>query len=488
MRDAKVGVTPPAMSEIPPDRRPNFLIILSDEHGPMFSSTYGHDVVETPSMDRLAEQGVTFDAAYCNSPLCMPSRLSFMTGRYVSRVGAWDNASPLAIDAITWPYLLRSRGYDVALCGKMHLIGPDQLHGFRAQLATDLHAQTPHSVARWKEGIPSAGEPWQGVVNAGPGVSREIRTDDEVEAAATEYLKEHARHSQPFALCLGFIAPHFPFVVPDYYYQRYPTRMVHMPNLPPGHLEHLPPAARRLRQMFGFGPYNDDQVLRARRAYYGLVSYLDDKIGRLLNLLDAEGLAENTVVVYASDHGEMLGEHGLWRKMNFYEQSSGVPLQIAWPGVIPGGLRVPHAVSLVDLTATILDLSGFSEEERRARGIDGVSLAPPLLGRQGLWRDEVVAEYMAHGTDRLRGMVRSSKWKLSYSHAETPELELYDMDADHGEFNNLVGQAEYLEVQDRLLTTLMRMWGDPNSITRRVIASQEDRYLMRQVHGEGSPF
>ena len=281
-----------------PERRPNFLIILSDEHGPMFSSTYGHAVVETPSMDRMAERGVTFDAAYCNSPLCVPSRLSFITGRYVSRVGAWDNATPLAVDTITWPYLLRSRGYDVALSGKMHLIGPDQLHGFRAQLATDLHAQTPHFVTRWTEGIRAAGEPWQGVVNAGPGMTREIETDDEVEAAGTEYLRERAWENQPFALCLGFIAPHFPFVVPDYYYDRYPTQRVDMPDMPSGHLEDLPPAAQRLRQMFGFGPYTDDEVLRARRAYFGLVSYLDDKIGRLLDLLETEGVKGGEIMYH----------------------------------------------------------------------------------------------------------------------------------------------------------------------------------------------
>ena len=454
----------------------------------MFSSTYGHPVVETPSMDRMAERGVTFDAAYCNSPLCVPSRLSFMTGRYVSRVAAWDNATPLAVDAMTWPYLLRSSGYDVALSGKMHLIGPDQLHGFRAQLATDLHAQTPHFVARWTQGLGTASEPWQGVVNAGPGVTREIETDDEVEAAGTQYLKQRARENQPFALCLGFIAPHFPFVVHDYYYDRYPTQRVDMPNMPSGHLEDLPPAAQRLRQMFGFGPYTDDEVLRARRAYFGLVSYLDDKIGRLLDLLETEGLAENTVVIHTSDHGEMLGEHGLWRKMNFYEQSSRVPLQIVWPAMLPMGLRVPSAVSLVDVTATILDMAGLSEEERETRGIDGVSLAAPLLGRAVPWRDEAVAEYMAHGTDRLRGMVRSSKWKLSYSHGETPELELYDMDGDPAEFNNLAGQPDHREVQDRLLASLMETWKDPQSISRRVVASQEDRYLMRQVQEDRSLF
>ena len=151
------------------DKKPNFLVIMSDEHGAQFSSTYGHPIIETPNMDRLAEQGVTFDANYCNSPLCIPSRASFMTGQYVSTNEIWDNTKPVPVDRLTWPYLLRNEGYHTALNGKMHLVGPDPLHGFDEQLSRDPHIEEPLGHFRWSDGIPKAAEPWDGVRAADPG-------------------------------------------------------------------------------------------------------------------------------------------------------------------------------------------------------------------------------------------------------------------------------------------------------------------------------
>ena len=201
--------------------RPNFLIIMSDEHAPMFSSTHGHPLVQTPNMDRLARQGATFDAAYCNAPLCVPSRLSFMTGRYVSSCEGWDNAKPLPSDTMTWPYMLRSEGYDVSLSGKMHLVGPDKLHGFGEQLAYDPHGgghedqETAirlglstggeHPIYLWRDGMPTATAPWASVKEAKAGTGPMIQADDAIEAAALEYLKAPARNEQPFALCVGFL-------------------------------------------------------------------------------------------------------------------------------------------------------------------------------------------------------------------------------------------------------------------------------------------
>ena len=220
-------------------RRPNILLLLTDEHGAQFSGTYGHPFIATPAMDRLAAEGVTFDAAYCNNPLCVPSRLSFITGQYTHRCRGWDNATPLPPDAVTWPHLLRAQGYDVALSGKMHLIGEDPLHGFQEQLARDLHIELQHPIFPWDDGIPEASEPWPGVVRTdsrvppgpdgveaeaagggedfdspptGPGRTPEIDADDDATAAAVAYLRSraHGRTGRPFALCVGLIAPHFP--------------------------------------------------------------------------------------------------------------------------------------------------------------------------------------------------------------------------------------------------------------------------------------
>ena len=459
---------------------------MSDEHGAQFSSTYGHPIIETPNMDRLAEQGVTFEANYCNSPLCIPSRASFMTGQYVSTIEVWDNTKPMPVDKLTWPYLLRNEGYDTALNGKMHLVGPDPLHGFEKQLSRDPHIEAPLDHYRWSDGIPTAGEDWYGVREADPGVSPMIEADDAMEKAAVEYLSDPARQDKPFAMCVGFIAPHFPFIVPEPYFSKYYPDNVDMPDIPEGHLGELPETANRLRQMFGLdGNWTDDEISRARAAYYGLCTYLDDKIGHLMDVLEEQGLAENTVIVHTSDHGDMLGEHGLWRKMCFYEQSANVPLQISWPGKFKGGQRVGEAVSNVDAVATILDLAGIELDQW---DLDGQSLVPALEGDTSTLNDVAISEHFAHGTDRALGMVRSGDWKLCYGHGDPVELELYNLKYDPKEFTNLAGNPEHTEVQARLLKILFDQWGDPDEMTAKIIRDQEDREIVRNVTGVGTIF
>lgn len=465
---------------------PNLLVVMTDEHGPMFSGTHGHPLVETPAMDRLAADGVTFGAAYCNSPLCVPSRISFMTGRYVHHVAGWDNSTPLPSDALTWPWLLRSRGYDVALSGKMHLIGPDRLHGFTRQLAVDLHARSYHEMFPWNEGIHPPPRCWEGVDRAGPGTTEEIEADDLAERAALDYLRDPARRAQPFALCVGLIAPHFPLVVPEPYFSRYYPGRTDLPNLPPGHLEHLPPAAQRLRTAFGLQrDHSPEQLRRARAAYYGLVSYVDDKLARLRACLEEQDLARSTVVIHTSDHGEMLGEHGLWRKSTFYEQAARVPLQIAGPGIV-SGRRIGQAVSLVDVVATMLDLAGFSKDERESWRLDGQSLLPLLRGDAASGADEVFAEYTAHGTDRARAMLRSGRWKLCYNHGDPPEFELYDLATDPGEFTNLANEPTFQAKRAALFERLLAEW-DPVAVTAAVLQSQRERWLIRRAHGAAEP-
>lgn len=482
--------------------RPNFLVIMSDEHGPMWSSAYGHPFVQTPNMERLAEAGATFDAAYCNSPLCVPSRLSFMTGRYVSNCEGWDNAKPLPSDVPTWPYLLRSMGYDSALSGKMHLIGPDQLHGFQHQIAYDPHGgghrsdSEPdlstggrHPIYLWEDGVPTSDEPWPSVKEARAGTGPMIEADDAIEESALAYLRDPSRRDSPWALCVGFVAPHFPFIVPEPYFSLYWPEYADLPDNPPGHLENLPAAANRLRQAFNFSGYTEDEVRAARAAYYGLITYLDDKIGRLLDVLEDTGMYDNTVIIHTSDHGESLGEHGLWRKMNFYEQSARVPLQISWPGVIDGGQRFTGAVSLVDAAATILDMASVDQTSQSFMNLDGASLLPQLAGATDRQRDEAFSEHLAHGTDRPRAMVRQGRWKLSYSHhSRTPDIELYNLESDPGEFLNLANDGTHSAVQQRLTNRIMEIWGDADALDRHIKDSQRSRLMIREVLGEDATF
>jgi len=460
--------------------RPNILLIMTDEHAPMYSSTYGHPLVQTPSMDQLADEGATFDNAYCNSPLCLPSRMSFMTGRYIHRIGAYDNASPLPSDTVTWAHMLRAVGYDVTLSGKQHFCGPDQLHGFHTQLARDLHAEMwtkdgmLRGTADWSKGTPPAAKPWGGVAAAGPGTTTEIEVDDLVEERAIEYLRDPARKDQPWALNASFIAPHFPLVVPERYFNLYPLDQIDVPEIPEGHLENQHPVHQRMRSMFGAVDFPAEQVRRARAGYYGLITYLDEKIGRLLQVLEETGQRENTVVVHFSDHGEMNGEHGMWRKSSMYEASSRVPLQIRWPGRIEGGQRIGGAVSLVDLVATVVDVAGAQS----VVPLDGNSLMGLMQGRSGGWKDEVFCEYLAHGVQRPTAMLRTGRYKFNYSLGDAPEL--YDITADPNEFNDLAASAEHASVVTQLQQRLLSQW-NPVAIETDVLRSQQERLLIERA-------
>ncbi len=458
--------------------RPNLLLIMSDEHAPMFSGPYGHPLVQTPNLDRLAADGVVFQNAYCNSPLCTPSRMSFMTGRYVHHIGAWDNSMPIPSDAVTWAHRLRAIGYDAVLSGKQHFYGPDQLHGFQAQLARDLHAERHHPIFDWSAGIQEAPQPWGALDRAGPGTTEEIEVDDQVEAAALDYLRDPARHRQPWALNVSFMAPHFPFVVPQRFWDLYPEAEVDMPTIPPGHLDNQHPVYQRLRRMFGMADFSEELVRRGRVGYYGLITYLDEKIGRLLDALEETGQRENTLIAYFSDHGEMAGEHGMWRKSNFYEQSVRVPLQLAWPGRLPAGRRVNGVVSLVDLVATIVEAAGASSE-----GIDGDSLLALARGDTEDWKDEAFSEYLAHGVARPMAMLRRGQYKLNYS-LDDP-VELYDLVSDPGEFHDLGSDPAYQGIREELRNALLGYW-DPVALERRVRRSQRDRMLIRAAETGGA--
>ena len=456
--------------------KPNMLIIMSDEHAPMYSSVYRHPIVRTPNMEKLAQAGATFDAAYCNSPVCMPSRMSFMTGRFVHKIGAWDNVSPLSSDQVTWAHRLRAVGYDVALSGKQHFAGADQYHGFQQQLARDLHSERYHPIHLWDDGITQAKEPWPGVYEAGPGATEELEVDDLVQERALAFLRDPARKDKPWALNVSFIAPHFPLIAPQRFWDMYPVDEMDLPDIPPGHLENLHPVYQRFRKMNGYPRFPDEVVRRARAGYYALISYLDEKIGELIQALKDNGQYENTVIIYTSDHGDMNGEHGMWRKGNFYEASARVPLQIVWTRHIAGGQRFPDVVSLVDLTAAICDIAG----DNSGFPLDGDSLLPLMTAGDPDWKDEAFCEYLGPGADRPMAMLRRGRYKLNYSWGDP--LELYDLEADPGEFENLAARPQQQERIAAMQADLLADW-DPADLDQRVRASQRQQRFVEDTVG-----
>jgi choline-sulfatase len=453
------------------------LIIMTDEHNPFVSSPWGHPFIRTPNIQRLADRGVVLENTYCNSPLCVPSRASFMTGKELHRIGVWDNDTSLSSNEPTWAHRLNREGYETALAGKMHFVGEDQRHGFQRRLVSDIHGKMMRTLVDWnsREGWATAGHR-QRLEEAGPGDYLYQQYDDCVTARSVDYLAEPERKDGPWALCVGLITPHFPLIVREPYWNLYYPHHADLPNIPEGHLESLHPQNRRLREYFGLTDATAEQTRRGRAAYYGLVTFADEKIGMLLDAIERNGLAENTVVVYTSDHGESMGEHGLWWKCSFYDHSSRVPLIVSWPGRFGPGRR-SAITSLVDLTRTVIDLAGC---EANQADLDGRVLTPLLDGSEADGGGVAFSEYEAHGTDRPARMVRRGRHKLNYYHGEP--VELFDLEADPGEFTNLAEDAAYAAVRDELTDLVLRGW-DPVAVDRQARESQR----LKRVVLTGSP-
>ncbi len=460
---------------------PNILFIMADQMAAPALPCYGHPIVQAPNIEALAEDGVVFSSAYCNSPLCAPSRASLVTGQLPSRIGAYDNAAAFPAAIPTFGHYLREMGYRTCACGKMHFIGPDQLHGFEERLTTDIYPADFGWTPDWErpEHRPSWYHNMLSIVQAGLcQTSNQLDFDEEVAFHAVRKIYEIARDDAewPFCLFVSFTHPHDPFAIPQEYWDRYDHDEIDLPTVAPIPLEQLDPHSRRLHHVCDLGRYRhtEERVCNARHAYYAMISYVDDKVGQLLRALEATGLNDNTVVVFTSDHGEMLGERGLWYKMNFFEWSARVPLIFYAPGRF-APRRVAQHVSLVDLLPTLIELAAGSPEPELADRVDGQSLLPLLQGDESDRPDTVVGEILCEGAIAPCFMIRRGGYKYVYSEPD-PE-QLYDLQADPNELENLAGRPEYEEMRRAFHTEIMERW-DPQALRRSVIQSQRRRRLV----------
>jgi len=401
---------------------------MADQLGARSLPAYGNAVVRSPHLDRLAEEGVVFERALCPSPLCAPSRASLMTGMLPSRTRVYDNAGELPAAVPTFAHHLRAAGYRAVLAGKMHFIGPDQLHGFEERLVPDVYPAGFDWVPDWRLEDDET-LPWYhdlgSVLRAGP-VRRTLQLgyDAEVRARACAVIAEAAREPErPLLLVASFTHPHDPYEVPPDYWDRYDGVPIEAPAHadPPDPVD---PPTRRLRAMLASDDVAvaEEQVLAARRGYYGAISLVDDHVGAILGALADAGLADDTVILFTSDHGDMLGERGLWYKMAPFEGSIHVPLLAHAPGRF-AARRVSAPVSLLDLLPTIVDLAGAPA----AGSLDGVSLVDALEGGTAPDRD-VPLEYLAEGVRAPQVTLVRGARKLVRDLGE-PDL-VYDLDGD----------------------------------------------------------
>ncbi len=466
-------------------KAPNILIVMADQMAPAFLPIHGHALTRAPHMQELAQSGVVFDSAYCASPLCSPSRASFMAGLLPSRTRVYDNAAEFSADIPTFAHHLRLRGYRTILSGKMHFCGPDQLHGFEERLTTDIYPADFGWTPDWDR--PDDRQSWyhnmSSVAQAGVCVrTNQLDFDDEVAFASERAIFDIARSNdkRPFLLVASFTHPHDPFAVPQRYWDLYRDEDIAMPS-PLIAPEALDPHSRRLRHVCAMDaePVTEVQARNARHAYFGAIAYIDDNLGRLIQALRSSGLADDTIVMLTSDHGEMLGERGLWYKMSFFEGASRVPLVVASPGRFPPR-RVGASVSLVDVLPTLFDLSG-GDAGALGSSIDGRSLAPHLAGRQG--HDEAIGEYLAEGAVAPIVMIR--RGAIKFIHSPYDPDQLYDLQRDPGERHNLADKPDHADQVAECLEEAGRRW-DLAALDREVRESQRCRRLVDSALTKGA--
>ena len=422
-------------------KKPNILYIMADQMAAPLLSIHNKDSpIKTPNLDALTKDGVVFDSAYCNSPLCAPSRFVMVTGQLPSKIGAYDNASDLPADTPTYAHYLRREGYHTALAGKMHFCGPDQLHGYEQRLTSDIYPGDYGWSVNWDE--PDVRADWyhnmSSVMEAGPVVrTNQLDFDEEVMYKSTQYLYDHVRQrsEQPFCLTVSMTHPHDPYAMTKEFWDLYEDVDIPLPKNPAiPHDQQDPHSQRVLKCIELFGKeMPDERIKAARRAYYAACTYVDTNVGKLLRVLDNCSLRDNTIVVFTGDHGDMLGERGLWYKMVWYENSARVPMIVNAPKLFPPK-RVSENVSTMDLLPTFAGMVGAPLIKELP--LDGVSLMPYLNGSDGVKTDTVLGEYMAEGTQAPVVMIRRGRWKFVYSAIDPPML--YDLETDPEEKVNLV--------------------------------------------------
>ncbi|WP_404864208.1 choline-sulfatase [Georhizobium sp. MAB10] len=464
--------------------RPNILTIMVDQlNGTLFPDGPA-DWLHAPNLKRLAARSARFRNAYTASPLCAPGRASFMSGQLPSRTRVYDNAAEFASDIPTFAHHLRRAGYQTCLSGKMHFVGPDQLHGFEERLTTDIYPADFGWTPDYRK--PSERIDWwyhnmASVTGAGVAeITNQLEYDDEVahHALAKIYDLARAKDDRPWHLTVSFTHPHDPYVARKRFFDLYEDCQHLQPDVPAMPYEAHDPHSKRIFDANDWRSYTitDADIARSRQAYFANLSYLDEKIGALLDALEAT--RQDAIVVFLSDHGDMLGERGLWYKMNFFEGSARVPLMIAAPGLNAGLVEEP--VSTLDVTPTLAELAGISLDDIMP-WTDGESLVPVAGGTRR--SSPVPMEYAAEASIAPLVAIRDRQWK--YVHCEVDPPQLYDLSNDPHELSNLAADPAHAETAARLAGVIAGKW-NMAAFDAAVRQSQARRWVVYEALRNGS--
>ena len=475
---------------MPENDAPNLLYIHSDQHTPFVLGCCGDPIVRTPNIDQLASNGALFDATYCNSPICVPSRMSMLTGLHPHQNHVWTNEHILDSSIPTLAHALGSVGYHPVLIGRLHSVGPDQLRGYAERYVGDHHSNYAAGI-RSDRGIleGTAGPHRISLELSGSGQSAYQVHDEYVTVATVDYLnrlgvqKRAGLLEKPFCITTGFMLPHAPFVAHrkdfELYYDTLP-----LPTITEPFSEELHPHLYWWRQHTKIESVTEDEIRRARAAYWGLVTRIDAMIGEIINALHANDLADNTLIIYTSDHGDMVGEHSLWWKHVFYEHSVRVPLIMAWPDRISAGQRISNVVSALDINATILDaLDAPPLPESPGR-----SLIPLVMGTNSQWENVAFSEYCSDQFCPTGGcyqrMIRRDEWKLIYYHEQEPQL--FNLKDDPDELVNLAGEPGHRLILEELLQQVLQEW-NPETIKAEMALRRKQESIRTAWLGNTNP-
>ena len=462
---------------------PNILVVMVDQLAGTFFPEGPAPFLHTPHLRALAARSARFANAYSASPLCAPSRASFMSGLLPAATGVYDNAAEFSAEIPTFAHHLRRAGYQTCLSGKMHFVGPDQLHGFEERLTTDIYpadfgwipdySRPEERIDWWYHTLAS-------VTAAGTAeTTNQLEYDDEVAFNATAKLRDLARGHDPRPWCLtvSFTHPHDPYVARPAFWDLYADCPALDPEVGPIPYEAQDAHGQRLMRASDFAAFEvtADDVRRSRRAYFANVSYVDARIGEILAVLDACGMAENTAILFVSDHGDLLGERGLWFKMSFRDPAARVPLMLAAPGVPAGRIDTP--VSLLDVLPTLAELAGA---DTGGAPCDGTSLLPLAAGGA---RGPVPMEYAAEGSTAPMVALRDGRWKITVSDGAAPTL--HDLEADPHERADLAADPAHAATRARLEAEVRARW-DLAAFDAAVRASQARRRIVYEALRAGT--
>jgi len=449
----------------------NLLFIMSDEHNKRVLGCYGHPMIQTPNLDRLAATGTRFTNAYTNCPICVPARASFATGRYVHQIGYWDNAIAYDGRVPSWGHRLMEQGHRVTSIGKLHYRDSDaRRNGFDEEILP-LHIVNGIGdlLGLIRDELPRRSGSAKLGPEAGCGESEYTRYDRSIADETVKWLKKQAPkyRDKPWALYAGFVSPHFPLIAPPAFYDLYPEDRVPWPDMYAEDERPRHPFIDAMRRCMCYDEaFDAPMVRRAIAAYFGLVSFLDDNVGRILRAVEESGLAANTRIIYSSDHGDNLGARGLWGKSTMYEESAGIPLIFSGPG-IAAGKTCDTPVTLVDAYPTFVHALGAAPDPRDA-DLPGHSLID--IARGNTPQRTILSEYHAAGAACGAYMIRHGRFKYIH-YAGLPPM-LFDLEADPYERKDLGRDAQYrdiiVECEVRLRAIL-----DPDAVDRMAKRDQQ---------------